>query len=186
HLDSGNDFVNYQAATKTGTKFNDLNANGVKDAGEPGLAGWVIRAYKDTNGNGSLDAGETTIAASDTTNASGVYTLTLDPGKYVVCEVAQAGWTQSKPTGTACSAIAALAPGGWAITLVSNQVDSDNDFGNWRTATKSGTKFNDLNANGAKDAGEPGLPGWTIYVDYNDNSSLDANEPRAVTSADGS
>ena len=32
---------------KSGTKFHDLNANGVKDAGEPGLPGWTIRAYKD-------------------------------------------------------------------------------------------------------------------------------------------
>jgi uncharacterized repeat protein (TIGR01451 family) len=184
--DTDNDFGNYRKATKTGQKFDDLNANGVKDAGEPGLQGWVIRAYKDTSGNGSLEAGETTIAASDTTNASGVYTLTLDPGKYVVCEVAQAGWTQSKPTGTACSAVAGLAPGGWGITLVSNQLDDNNDFGNWRTATKSGTKFNDLNANGVKDAGEPGLPGFVIYVDYNDNSALDAGEPKATTAADGS
>src|SRR2546422_8619336 len=46
-------------------KFNDLNGNGVKDPGEPGLSGWTIRAYVDGNGNGMLDAGETTIAARD-------------------------------------------------------------------------------------------------------------------------
>ena len=28
-------------------KFHDLNANGAKDAGEPGLAGWTITAYVD-------------------------------------------------------------------------------------------------------------------------------------------
>ena len=43
-------------------KYNDLNANGIKDEGEPGLAGWTIRVYVDTNGNGTLDAGETTMA----------------------------------------------------------------------------------------------------------------------------
>ncbi len=177
-LDSDNDFGNYQRATKSGMKFNDLNTNGAKDQGEPGLAGWVIRAYADTNGDGTLQAGETTIAASATTAAGGTYSLTLNPGKYVVCEVAQAGWTQSLPANTKCSAISGLAPGGWAITLASGELDSDNDFGNWQSATKTGVKFHDLNANGVKDAGEPGLPGWTItaHVDANGNGVRDAGE----------
>ncbi len=61
-----------------------------------------------------------------------------------------------------------------------------NDFGNWTTATKSGVKFEDLDADGAaREDGEPGLSGWTIYVDYNDNESLDDGEPFAVTGAGG-
>src|SRR2546426_7780858 len=44
--------------TKSGVKFNDLNANGVKDVGEPGLAGWTISAYTDGNGDGTLSATE--------------------------------------------------------------------------------------------------------------------------------
>jgi uncharacterized membrane protein len=189
--DADNDFGNFQKATKSGTKFHDLNGNGVKDQGEPGLAGWTIRAYADTNGDGTLQAGETTIAASTTTDVSGAYSLSLNPGKYVVCEVAQAGWTQSAPANTKCSAIAGLAPGGWGITLTSGQTDADNDFGNFQPATKTGMKFHDLNGNGAKDAGEPGLGGWTItaYVDANGNGVRDAGEntvrASAVTGAGG-
>src|SRR5262245_36131761 len=41
-LDSGNDFGNFQQATKTGTKFHDHDADGVRDVGDEGLAGWVI------------------------------------------------------------------------------------------------------------------------------------------------
>ena len=161
-------------ATKTGTKFNDLNGNGVKDAGEPGLPGWTINAYADTNGNGIRDAGENTIAATGATDAAGVYSLSLNPGAYVVCEVQQATWTQSFPAGTACGASA----GGWGIILTSGQLDSDNNFGNFQQATKTGTKFDDLNANGAKDAGEPGLPGWVInaYADTNGNGTRDVGE----------
>ncbi|MCW3101209.1 MAG: hypothetical protein JWL77_6827, partial [Chthonomonadaceae bacterium] len=55
-----------------------------------------------------------------------------------------------------------------------------------RSCTISGTKFHDLNANGVKDAGEPGLAGWRIYVDKNNNGQLDAGEPMATTAADGS
>ena len=87
---------------------------------------WVINAYADTNGNGVRDAGENTISATDTTNATGVYSLSLNPGKYVVCEIQQATWTQSFPSGTACGAAA----GGWGITLASGDLDSGNDFGN--------------------------------------------------------
>ena len=183
-LDSGNDFGNFQKATKTGMKFDDLNANGVKDAGEPGLPGWTINAFVDVNGNGTKDAADTVIAASDMTNAGGVYTLSLNPGSYVVCEVQQSGWIQSFPANTACGAAA----GGWGITLISGQRDVDNDFGNWRAASKTGVKFHDLNGDGVKDAGEPGLPGWTInaYADTNGNGTRDLGEDTiAATGATG-
>ncbi len=45
-----------------------------------------------------------------------------------------------------------------------------NDFGNYTTATKSGMKFEDLDADGVHGRpASPVSPGWTIYVDYNDN-----------------
>jgi len=34
------------AGTIRGQKWNDVNANGIKDAGEPGLAGWTIFSIK--------------------------------------------------------------------------------------------------------------------------------------------
>ena len=34
-----------QAGSKTGVKFNDLNHNGMQDAGEPGLIGWTIHVF---------------------------------------------------------------------------------------------------------------------------------------------
>ncbi len=49
----------------------------------------------------------------------------------------------------------------------------------------SGTKFHDLNANGVKDPGEPGLPGFTIFADYNHDGVHNGIEPSAVTDANG-
>jgi len=50
----------------------------------------------------------------------------------------------------------------------------------------SGLKFNDLNGNGVEDLGDPGLAGWTIYVDYNNNGVYDsATEPAAISGANG-
>ena len=47
-----------------------------------------------------------------------------------------------------------------------------------------GVKFHDANGSGVRDPGEPGLAGWTMYLDLNHNGILDANEPRTVTAAD--
>jgi hypothetical protein len=50
----------------------------------------------------------------------------------------------------------------------------------------SGTVFADDNTNGARDAGEPGLPGWTVFVDLHGTGVLAADDPQAVTASDGS
>jgi hypothetical protein len=64
-----------------------------------------------------------------------------------------------------CSAHTGIAGAkGYSITLTSGQVDSDNDFGNFKNAMKTGTKFVDLNGNGARDPLEPGLSGVQIHI----------------------
>ena len=40
-----------------------------------------------------------------------------------------------------------------------------------RTCAAEGTKFFDLDADGVRDPKEPGIPGFQIYADYNDNGS---------------
>ena len=54
-----------------------------------------------------------------------------------------------------------------------------------RTCAASGTKFHDRNANGRRDAGEPGLPRWTIWADYDNDGVRDANEPFGITDDEG-
>jgi hypothetical protein len=77
----------------SGTKWNDINGDGVQDAGEPGLEGWTI--FLDLNENGSLDTDE----PNTLTDASGNYTfLDLAPGTYTVAEVLQPGWMQTAPS----------------------------------------------------------------------------------------
>jgi subtilisin-like proprotein convertase family protein len=46
-----------------GQKWNDLDSDGIKDSGEPGLQGWTI--FIDKNGNGELDVVSQTISSSD-------------------------------------------------------------------------------------------------------------------------
>ncbi|HZN69143.1 MAG TPA: hypothetical protein VFB66_27940, partial [Tepidisphaeraceae bacterium] len=45
-----------------------------------------------------------------------------------------------------------------------------------------GTLYHDINGNGTREAGEPGINNQTVYVDANDNGALDPDELRAVTS----
>jgi hypothetical protein len=47
--------------------------------------------------------------------------------------------------------------------------------------TITGRKYDDLNTNGRRDTGEPGLADWTIFADLNGNLVHDAAEPSAVT-----
>src|SRR5437867_2850753 len=59
--------------TISGSDFSDLNANGLRDAGEPGLSG--VTVFLDASNNGAFDAGET----ATTTDASGNYSFPGTP-----------------------------------------------------------------------------------------------------------
>lgn len=145
-----NDFTNFQNVSISGQKFNDLDGDGIKDGGEPGLSGWTINL--DTNANGSVDV--TTI-----TDGSGNYSFTnLGPGTYRLREVGQDGWTQTSANPT-------------DITVVSGRDVTNTDFGNFNYGHISGHKFSDLNDNGIWDKDtqddipdEPAIEGWRIYL----------------------
>jgi ELWxxDGT repeat protein len=70
-----------------GSVFDDRNRNGVRDAGEPGLAGRTV--FADLDNDGAIDDAEPVA----TTDANGNYALTaLDPGTYALRQVVPAGW----------------------------------------------------------------------------------------------
>ncbi len=49
----------------------------------------------------------------------------------------------------------------------------------------TGTAWHDLDGNGKREAGEPALPDWTVFLDANGNDALDEGETSAVTNAKG-
>jgi len=78
-----------------GIKFNDLDGDGVRDAGEMGIAGWTM--YLDANDSGAYDSGEPTAI----TGPTGQYSFgDLYAGDYSVGEIQQSGWTQTVPNAT--------------------------------------------------------------------------------------
>jgi hypothetical protein len=54
-----------------------------------------------------------------------------------------------------------------------------------RTCSASGTKFFDLDADGVRDPGEPALPRFLIWADYNNDGIRGPDEPFSVTDDDG-
>jgi hypothetical protein len=113
-----------------GSKFDDLNGNGLRDAVEPGLPGWQI--WLDLNGNGTLDSGEPTT----TTDSNGMFTFTgLADGNYLVNETLQSGWVQTCPGSPA-------SPDPYSVTLKNGSVNPFTAivFGNRRTQTPGGSR----------------------------------------------
>ncbi|MFM6080114.1 MAG: S8 family serine peptidase, partial [Dolichospermum sp.] len=97
-----------------GSKWNDVNANGIWDEGEKALGGWTI--YIDSVTNGQLDPWE----LSTVTNADGKYSFTnLGPGEYAIREVNQTGWSQTSPTTP------------YALNLKAGEKLTDINFGNY-------------------------------------------------------
>ncbi|RIK76721.1 MAG: hypothetical protein DCC68_18745 [Planctomycetota bacterium] len=187
----GRDFGNTSGGGEIhGTKWNDVNRNGLRDTtptgAEPGVPGVVI--YVDANNNGRLDAGEpstTTMADNPltSTNEAGMYWLVnLPAGTHVVREVLPAGSTQTFPANNQ----------GHTVVLTAGQVVEGRNFGNTQgpsTGEIHGTKWDDANRNGVRDATpgtapEQGVPGVTIYLDTNNNGQFDAGEPTTTTMQD--
>lgn len=75
-----------------GTKFNDVNGNGVMDPGELGVAGVFV--YIDQDMDGRIDIGE----PATRTNEDGSYYIEFNEGgTYHIREVVEPGWTQVSP-----------------------------------------------------------------------------------------
>ncbi|MEP6524632.1 SpaA isopeptide-forming pilin-related protein [Microcoleus vaginatus DQ-U2] len=146
-------------------KYNDQNANGRYEPGntlqEVGIPG--VTAYIDANDNGVLDTGE----QSRVTDASGRAAFTnLEPGNYVVREVAQAGFSPTTPD---------------RVQFNLSTQDANVVFGNTPNSRITGCKFQDVNGNGYRDGFETPIAGVTIYLDSNGNDALDAGETTSVS-----
>ena len=135
----------------SGTVYNDVNGNGARDAGDNGLANWTVNVL-----NGS------TIVATGTTANDGTYTISnVQPGTYTLAEVVEGGYVETAPG----------APGTYSIVIPSGGSVTGKDFGDFKTVSVNGTVFNDLNKDGVKQAGEPGLPSWEVEAVNNSNSA---------------
>lgn len=159
------EFLNVLPNRINGVKYHDINGNGSRDSGEPGLSGW--RIYLDLNNNGAYDGGE----PNDVSAGDGTYLINAVPiGNWILREELVGGWQYTQPSS-----------GFYAVSLPTTGLLLNRDFGNAQFVKISGVKYFDRNNNGSYDAGEPLLPDWSVYVDQNLNGMFDPGEPVAVT-----
>ena len=134
------------AAEVRGTKFQDTNGNGVRDVGEPGLAGWVI--FADANGNGIPDDSRQTfnstagtVAIADAVGATpGTTDSTIDVSNVNgLLNDVNVRVTILHPR-TADLRLTLVSPSGTRVPLVSNLGGNGSNF--------SGTAFDDQASTG--------------------------------------
>lgn len=154
--------------------WEDLDHDGVQDAGEPGIAGVTVNLYA-SNG--------TTLLATTTTDAYGYYMFTnLAPANYIVEFVKPTGYTispQSAPTGTTATNSDANTTTGRTIliNLKAGDRNTNIDAGMYLTTPpgtlKLGDKvWNDLDKDGIQDSNEPGVAGITVTLYKNGPDGL--------------
>ena len=140
----GFQYLSQQTGTVSGHIYNDVNGNGVQDPGEPGLPG-------------------VTVVVTD--NQGTTHTVVTNPvGDYQT----------AVPIGTATAKVdestlpsGSVRTGGsdpQTVTVTRNADTPTQPIGYQQRGTVTGHVFNDVNANGVQDLGEPNLPGVTVNV----------------------
>ncbi len=134
------------------TVFADRDGNGVQDPGEPGLGGVDVE----------LSDGAGAILAVTTTDGSGRYGFAdLGAGDYTIRVVAS-----TLPPRTVAATVDrdAIADGTTTVGLGPAEIVDDADFGFRPLGSIGDTVFADVDGDGARDVGEPGLAGVTVEL----------------------
>jgi len=149
-----------------GTKFNDLNRNGIRDAGEPPISN--VQIFIDTNNNGTVEPGE----PSTLTNPTGNFVFPgLLPGTYTVREISPPNFSPTTPNPV-------------VVTLAG--INATVLFGNATGGGQIiGCKYLDVDNDGFRDGSEPPMENVRIYIDSNNNGQLDRDEPTTLTDRNG-
>ncbi|MFO1467451.1 MAG: SdrD B-like domain-containing protein, partial [Steroidobacteraceae bacterium] len=146
----------------TGVVFADANRNGTQEPGDTGIAGVTVTLK---------DASNATVATT-TTAADGSYLFAGVPaGNYNVVETQPAGYGSSA---SSPDSVAVTVPAGGSATARFADTHS----------TLVGSVYIDLNNNGVRDGGEPGISGITVTLTGTDAAGNAVNRS-AATDASG-
>lgn len=150
-------FTNTKLGSISGFKWNDLDGDGIWDAGEPTLANWLITL---TNPDQST--------VDTYTDSTGYYIFDdLLPGNYGLAEEEPSDWTQThESTG---------------VTLSAGQDSLDNNFGNFDNIDITVCKVEDADGSTTTDNDQTAVPGWEIDL-YKNGQLFDDTR---VTGQDG-
>jgi fimbrial isopeptide formation D2 family protein len=151
--------------------WEDLNANGRQDGGEPGINGVTVNLYFDANNNGTFESGElATPLLTTVTAGGGLYSFpNLAAGNYRVQFGTLAGYVRTTTDSTLATDTTdsdANDSTGFTgnYTLTNGADDQTVDAGLYRLVSLGDRVYFDYDADGVQDANEPGIPGVGITV----------------------
>ena len=175
---SSNNFGELQSTGLSGFVYFDANNDGIKQAGEVGIAGATVTL------TGINDLGSA-VNTSLLTQADGSYSFSgLRPGTYKLTETQPTGYVDGKDMigsqgGTAGNDVFSN------IVLNAGVYGTNNNFGEVKPTGLSGFVYHDANNDGVKGVGEAGIGGATLTLTgINDLGS--AVNLSTLTLADGS
>lgn len=143
--------------------WEDKNADGVQDPGEPGIGG--VRVFIDVNDDGSWQDGEP-FNFTDTNGiygiggfSTGTYSVVVDTNSfpYPLFPVYDLDGTDTVNS--------------IEITVTNGLVRTDLDYGYWRGASVGDYVWDDLNSDGIQDPGEPAMSNITVRL-YDSQTNL--------------
>jgi large repetitive protein len=156
-----------RGAKVTGLVYNDRNRNSSYQTSEGGLSGQTV--YVDTNNNSQLDTGE----LRTRTGSDGTFAISIPPGATTIRLLAGTGFV--------------LTAGSAQVSGSIDQVIPNVRLGQAAVAQPiNGYKWKDIDGDGIRDEGEPGIGDVYIYADLDGDDRPDLNEPGTLTRFDGS
>ncbi|MEQ1553672.1 MAG: SdrD B-like domain-containing protein, partial [Ferruginibacter sp.] len=162
--------------------WNDVNANGIQDATEVGIAG-VNMSLTTSGPDGVFNTVDDVFQAGVPTDANGYYAFTnLKPGDYRVwanklaIDASSSIWAYTTSINAGDNQNNTNSDGQihinlmneWSnsltINLIAGETDNTIDFGMYKVSSIGNYVWNDVNANGVQDATEVGIAGATVNL----------------------
>ncbi|MEM9598638.1 MAG: SdrD B-like domain-containing protein, partial [Acidobacteriota bacterium] len=170
--------------------WHDVDGDGARDPGEPGMEGITLDLWLDVDGNGVIEPGVDNRVRTTVTDANGEYVFNgLPDGDYLVDVTDAAGVLDgfTKTVGAPDTNDNSQADP-YAVTVAGGSVEVA-DFG-YRAGSNAdilGTTFFDLDANGLEDGADFGVDQVEVFLfrDLDGDGALDPEDPRiGVTTVD--
>ncbi|MGB9108315.1 MAG: SdrD B-like domain-containing protein, partial [Telluria sp.] len=160
--------ITLQAASIGDRVWHDMNANGIQDAGEAGIAGATVTLVRDLDGDNKFTS-PNEVLATTTTDSTGHYLFKgLTPGlNYQVVFSLPSSYDSISPRQIDAKATPGLNSDALVsdiVVLANGENNTTLDAGFYNKASLGDRLWLDANGNGQQDAGEAGVAGDTVTL----------------------